>query len=161
MKTFLVFLLLPLSAVAGNNSFTGNARMDLVTVSPLDSLPQSTSVMVQNQVDHSKLKKPLLGGAMSLLVPGAGEFYSDRYLKSGIFSRLKLLHLRLRSSTIIEEQSDRRISKLRQPALERGRLRKMDQSKRRELRSIGDNISNDCHQPETPLSPHGKEWILV
>ena len=93
MKTFLVALFFPLVAVAGNNSLTGNARVDLVTVSPLDSLPQTTSVMVQNQVDHSKLKKPLLGGALSLLVPGAGEFYSDRYLKSGIFFAVEVAAL--------------------------------------------------------------------
>jgi hypothetical protein len=93
MKTFLVALVFPLMAVAGNNSLTGNARMDLVAVSPLDSLPQTTSVMVQSQVDHSKLKKPLLGGALSLLVPGAGEFYSDRYLKSGIFFAVEVAAL--------------------------------------------------------------------
>ncbi|MGA7159641.1 MAG: hypothetical protein WBZ48_01480 [Bacteroidota bacterium] len=85
MKTFLVFLLLPLAAVAGNNRFTGNARMDLLSVSMPDSLPQSKSIMVQSEVDRSKLKNSLLGGAMSLVVPGAGEFYSNRYLKSGIF----------------------------------------------------------------------------
>jgi hypothetical protein len=85
MKTFLVCLLFPLTAAAGNNQLTGNARMDLLTASLSDSLPQSKSVMVQSEVDRSKLKKPLLGGAMSLLVPGAGEFYSDRFLKSGIF----------------------------------------------------------------------------
>ncbi len=84
-KTFLVALLFPLTAAAGNDSLTGNARMDLLTVSGMDSLPQTASVMVQNNVDRSKLKKPLLGGAMSLLVPGAGEFYSDRFVKSGIF----------------------------------------------------------------------------
>ena len=85
MKTFLVCLLFPLTAAAGNNQLTGNARMDLLTASLSDSLPQSKSVMVQSEIDRSKLKKPLLGGAMSLLVPGAGEFYSDRFLKSAIF----------------------------------------------------------------------------
>ena len=85
MKTFLVCLLFPLTAAAGNNQLTGNARMDLLTASLSDSLPQSKSVMVQSQDERSKLKRPLLGGAMSLLVPGAGEFYSDRFLKSAIF----------------------------------------------------------------------------
>ncbi len=85
MKGFLVALLFPLAAVAGNNSLTGNARMDLLIVSPTDSLPRSKSVMVQNEADRSKLKSPLLAGAMSFVIPGAGEFYSDRLLKSGIF----------------------------------------------------------------------------
>jgi hypothetical protein len=41
--------------------------------------------MAQNTVDRSKMKSPLLGGAMSLLIPGAGEYYSGRLVKSGIF----------------------------------------------------------------------------
>jgi hypothetical protein len=81
----LALFLLSLSAYAGEGSLTGNARVDLVAASPSDSMPQSKTVMAQNIVDHSKLKKPLLAGAMSLLVPGSGEYYSERYLKSGIF----------------------------------------------------------------------------
>ena len=93
MKSFLVALLFPFAAFAGGNSLTGNARMDIVAVSPMDSLPQPRSVMSQNQVDHSKLKSPLLGGAMSLLIPGAGQLYSDRYLKSGIFFAVEVAAL--------------------------------------------------------------------
>ena len=91
MKMFLVFLFLPLAAVAGSNPLTGNARMDLLSVSMPDSLPQPQSVMAHREVDRSKLKSPLLGGAMSLLVPGSGEFYSDRFLKSGIFFAAEII----------------------------------------------------------------------
>jgi len=35
--------------------------------------------------DVSARKSPWLAGIMSLAVPGAGEFYTDSYLKSGIF----------------------------------------------------------------------------
>ncbi len=59
--------------------------MDLLYVSTTDSLQQSKSVMVQNGVDRSQLKSPLLAGAMSFVVPGAGELYSDRLLKSAAF----------------------------------------------------------------------------
>lgn len=90
MKAFLFFILLPLAAIAGTNPLTGNARRDLLAVSPSDSLPQSQSVMVQSQTDRSKLKSPLLGGAMSLLIPGSGEFYSDRLVKSGIFFAIEV-----------------------------------------------------------------------
>ncbi len=30
-------------------------------------------------------KSPILAGVLSLLVPGAGEIYSEEYLKAGIF----------------------------------------------------------------------------
>jgi len=93
MKTFLVALLFPFAAIAGGNSLTGNARVDLAAASPSDSLPQPKSVMVQNQLDRSKLKSPLLGGAMSLIVPGSGELYSDRYVKSGIFFAVEVAAL--------------------------------------------------------------------
>ncbi|HTY10721.1 MAG TPA: hypothetical protein VMF88_06580 [Bacteroidota bacterium] len=81
----LAIFVLPLESYAGDGTLTGNARMDLVAMPPSDSVPQSKTVMVQNTVDRSRLKKPILAGAMSLLVPGSGEYYSERYLKTGIF----------------------------------------------------------------------------
>ena len=40
---------------------------------------------VQFQSTESGKKSPLLGGLLSLVLPGAGEFYSESYLKAGIF----------------------------------------------------------------------------
>ncbi len=86
MKTIALFLLFPLTVLAGERNLTGNARLDLLAISGMnaDSSTVTRYIMVQN-VDEGKLKKPLLAGALSLLVPGAGEFYSGSYIKSAIF----------------------------------------------------------------------------
>ncbi|MEJ2617466.1 MAG: hypothetical protein P8Z35_21110, partial [Ignavibacteriaceae bacterium] len=39
----------------------------------------------QFQPSETGKKSPLLGGLFSLVLPGAGEFYSESYLKAGIF----------------------------------------------------------------------------
>jgi hypothetical protein len=88
MKTFLVLLFVPVIALAGKNALTGNVRLDLLSVAQQDSVQQSKSIM--DHPAHSNLKSPLMGGMLSLLVPGAGEFYSDRYVKSGIFFALEV-----------------------------------------------------------------------
>ncbi len=36
-------------------------------------------------------KSPILGGLFSLVLPGAGEFYSEEYLKAGIFAGVEIL----------------------------------------------------------------------
>ncbi len=90
MKPFFVLFFLPFAAIAGTNSLTGNLRVDLLSLSAADSLPQTQTVMVQNSVDHSKFKSPLLAAGMSMVLPGAGEFYSDRFLKSGIFLAIEV-----------------------------------------------------------------------
>ncbi len=88
MKAFLVLLFVPVVALAGKNALTGNVRLDLLSIAQQDSVPQSKNIMEHST--HSNLKSPLLGGMLSLLVPGAGEFYSDRYVKSGIFFALEV-----------------------------------------------------------------------
>ncbi len=88
MKAFLVLLFVPVIAVAGKNALTGNVRSDLLSVAQQDSVPQSKSIM--EHPAHSNLKSPLLGSMLSLLVPGAGEYYSERYVKSGIFFALEV-----------------------------------------------------------------------
>ena len=90
MKTLFVLLFGPLVAFGGGNSLTGNIRMDLISAGPEDSTAGVKSIMVHNEADHSGLKSPFLGGALSLLVPGAGEFYSERYVKAGIFFALEV-----------------------------------------------------------------------
>ena len=85
MKTVMSIFLFPLIALGGLHGLTGNARVDLLSASVTDSLPPTKSIMVQNQVEDSKKKSSLLGGAMSLLVPGSGEYYSERYVKGAVF----------------------------------------------------------------------------
>ncbi len=88
MKAYLVLLFVPVIALAGKNALTGNVRLDLLSVAQQDSVPQSKSIM--EHPEHSNLKSPLMGGMLSLLVPGAGEYYSERYVKSGIFFALEV-----------------------------------------------------------------------
>ena len=85
MKAIIVILFVPILACAGTRDLTGNARVDLLSISVLDTVPQLQTLMARNEVDPGKLKSPALGGALSLLVPGAGEYYSERYVKAGIF----------------------------------------------------------------------------
>ncbi len=85
MKTVMSIFLYPLIALGGLHGLTGNARVDLLSASVTDSVPQTSSIMVQNQIDDSRKKSSILGGAMSLLVPGSGEYYSERYVKGAVF----------------------------------------------------------------------------
>lgn len=91
MKAIVLFCFLPLFALAGTKQLTGNARVDLLSASLTDSLPQTSSVMTQRVVYTAQLKSPALGGLLSLAVPGAGEYYSDRFVKSGIFFAIEVV----------------------------------------------------------------------
>jgi len=60
---------------------SGNPRIDFA------SLPGGAGPLqeaVQDAAEASR-KSPWLAAGMSLVIPGAGEFYTDRYLKTGIF----------------------------------------------------------------------------
>jgi hypothetical protein len=48
----------------------------------LPSSPLDDKVMAQQEQSR---KSPILAGVFSLILPGAGEFYSESYIKSGIF----------------------------------------------------------------------------
>jgi hypothetical protein len=65
---------------------TGNVRLDVIG-NPLERtlLTGSTFEKAVVQQTEGDKKSPFLAGAFSLVIPGAGEFYSESYLKSGIF----------------------------------------------------------------------------
>jgi hypothetical protein len=67
----------------GRIVLTGNVRMDLLASLELMRMIDSS----QNRTGESNLgkKSPLLAGAMSLVVPGAGEFYTKSYWRAGGF----------------------------------------------------------------------------
>jgi len=60
---------------------SGNARIDFTT---LPGGAASLQDAVQEAAGASR-KSPWLAAGLSAVIPGAGEFYTDRYLKSGIF----------------------------------------------------------------------------
>jgi hypothetical protein len=70
-------------AQGGRIVLTGNVRMDLLASLEMMRMIDSA----QNRTGESNLgnKSPLLAGAMSLVVPGAGEFYTKSYWRAGGF----------------------------------------------------------------------------
>jgi hypothetical protein len=93
MRTWYIFLLVVLavpSVIAGENQWTleqrglfigsGDLRTDILSIShqPLDVLASEG-----NEFTHRK--SPYLAAAFSVVLPGAGEFYSESYWKSAIF----------------------------------------------------------------------------
>jgi hypothetical protein len=87
MKRLLIFLLLPLVFTTAQE-LTQN-KSQLSGVLALDS--KTANVSIQELVVKSPLeegvskKKPMVAAGLSLILPGAGEFYSESYLKSAIF----------------------------------------------------------------------------
>lgn len=84
MKRLIIFILSVtsiLSAQIENSKLTGSLFLDSKisfdnTIIKLDS--------TQTELMPGK-KSPLLAAGLSLLIPGAGEFYSESYIKSAIF----------------------------------------------------------------------------
>ncbi len=93
MKYILFFLcvfLLSFNTFAGEPKsihLTGNPQVDFFSARDLKIVQSSSSSLFQTEeVSTSSGKKsPWLAGAMSLLVPGAGEVYAGNYLKGAIF----------------------------------------------------------------------------
>jgi hypothetical protein len=60
---------------------SGNARIDFTSVrGPLTAFQEGASDVLQES-----RKSPWLAAGLSIVLPGAGEFYSESYLKSAIF----------------------------------------------------------------------------
>jgi hypothetical protein len=67
-------------AAAGEPMMTGNFRRDIVNFQS-DTVTAQTSVVVLSP----NRKDPFLNGLYSLVLPGAGQFNSERYTKAAIF----------------------------------------------------------------------------
>lgn len=61
---------------------TGNSRIDFVGLTDFSMQPLQEHSGVANLPGH---KSPWLAAGFSAVLPGAGEFYSERYVKSAIF----------------------------------------------------------------------------
>jgi hypothetical protein len=66
---------------APGTALSGNARIDFSAVPPSPAPRQEGSP----DASQASRKSPWLAGGLSLVVPGAGEFYSESYLKSAVF----------------------------------------------------------------------------
>ena len=58
----------------------GNLDIDSEFLSPTFSLPK----VIEYNFASKEKKSPFLAGVLSAVLPGAGEFYAERYLKAGI-----------------------------------------------------------------------------
>ncbi|MCX6174282.1 MAG: hypothetical protein NTZ27_05980 [Ignavibacteriales bacterium] len=74
-----------LSVVSGQSSLSGSLNLDSKI-----SFDRSEKIYKDEtkNVNNNK-KSPLLAGVLSFAVPGAGEFYSESYIKSAVFVALE------------------------------------------------------------------------
>lgn len=87
MKSIIIFLLAFYAHLFAQN-ITKDNEIKLTGILSLDSKQiqlESLSNLAVQEAEASNKKSPLLAGGLSLLLPGAGEFYSESYLKSAIF----------------------------------------------------------------------------
>ncbi len=94
MKKFYIIILIGIliiqvEAQTEKKLLSGNLQADahfLLSQNASSIQKTEKSIMpVKSEVSGSGEKSPFLGGIFSLIVPGAGEFYSESYLKAGIF----------------------------------------------------------------------------
>ena len=89
-KLYVLILILTLiiPAKAQNKKIlSGNLQVDSRYLFSQNKDAEQIQVFSAGQFQSSETgkKSPLLGGLFSLILPGAGEFYSQSYLKAGIF----------------------------------------------------------------------------
>ncbi len=98
MKTALSILLIISSFVNAQSKSMSELQTDKLSMKSKNKLTgilnidskisfEETKSLNQNFSDQEagSKKTPILAAGMSLLLPGAGEFYSERYVKSGVF----------------------------------------------------------------------------
>ncbi len=85
VSAFLI-LIIPVRAQT-EKILSGNLQVDSRYLSSRNNALEQTPAFsaMRFQSTESGKKSPLLGGLFSLVLPGAGEFYSESYLKAGIF----------------------------------------------------------------------------
>lgn len=92
-KVFAVILALVFSSSFAQEKISRNISKDDLTNAALSSKNSNTETDIKNNfhksVSASKEKNAVLGGVLSAVLPGAGEFYSESYLKAGIFLALE------------------------------------------------------------------------
>lgn len=88
-----IFFFIPILTIAGENQslyLTGNPNVDFfsnINRQLIDEKKYSLYSLTYDQDNSSEngKKSPWLAGALSLVVPGAGEIYSENYVMGGVF----------------------------------------------------------------------------
>ncbi len=87
MKSFILIIFIitvPINLFSQENEkyyLTGNLSSDAKQLLHNFDEPTNPQILLSSQ----NKKSPVLAGVLSLLIPGAGEIYSEEYLKAGIF----------------------------------------------------------------------------
>ena len=85
----IVILLPPVKAQSDKIGLTRNLQIDSKLLFSenlnMEQLPVFSVNQFQSESDDNGKKSPFLSGLFSLVLPGSGEFYSESYLKAGIF----------------------------------------------------------------------------
>ncbi|MFA6457545.1 MAG: hypothetical protein WCW40_12050 [Bacteroidota bacterium] len=76
----LLLFVFSFSAVAGEKKLSGNFRWDVLHVQQ-DTVTAEASVVVQSPAKEN----PFMNGLYSLLLPGVGQYRTERYTKAAIF----------------------------------------------------------------------------
>lgn len=80
-KILILFFTLSIFAQQNDNNFIGVLSVD----SKIAGLENNQDNIPENTLQPVQKKSGFLAGALSFAVPGAGEFYSESYLKAAIF----------------------------------------------------------------------------
>lgn len=92
IKILSIILLLSFKCLIAQNEnkleLTGDLKTDSKLIINNTTFKQNISLSFNN-INKENKKSPLLAGILSVLIPGAGEFYSHSYLKSVIFLTLE------------------------------------------------------------------------
>lgn len=85
---FLVFFsTLTIAQYKNELQLTGSLQLDSKIIG--ETYEMNSNVIPLN-LTSSKTKSPVIAGLLSLILPGAGEFYSESYLKAAIFAVLEI-----------------------------------------------------------------------
>ncbi len=85
----ILIFVIPIKAQSEKVALSGNLQIDSRYLFSQNNIinptPAFSAAQFQHEVSESGKKSPLLAGLFSLVLPGSGEFYSESYLKAGIF----------------------------------------------------------------------------
>lgn len=81
-KISVVVILFSMNALCGEHTLSGNIRLDILS---LNTYKENTNRIFFQQEQVKEKQNGFMNGLYSLVLPGAGQFRSERYTKAAIF----------------------------------------------------------------------------